>query len=170
MSGRWPIAQTKGMKQTIFAITILAGAFYALADAGAAVPFPVDYRNWAVTRSIVVGPESKAFAANGGFHHYYANAPAIEGFRTGKFTDGSIIVDERLQTESHEGSTLGGKRISVAVMMKDGRRYAETGGWGFDVFPEDSRTMGATAQVKAACYACHSKQKERDFVFSEFRK
>jgi len=150
--------------------TGVAGSVYLLADSAAAVPYPADFRSWAVTKSVVVGPESKGFATNGGFHHYYANPTAVEGFRTGKFPEGSIIVDERLQSEDRDGRTLEGKRLSLAVMMKDARRYAETGGWGFDSFAGDDRSAGAPAAVRAACYACHAKQKDRDFVFSELRK
>ncbi len=55
-------------------------------------------------------------------------------------------------------------------MMKDSQRYAETSGWGFDSALGDSQTLGAPAETRAACYACHSKQKDPDFVFSTFRK
>ena len=149
----------------ISALVVLAGTFQVFADSGASVPFPAGYRKWAVTRSFVAGPESKA----AGFHHYYANDKALEGFTTGKFPEGAAIVDERLQAESREGGSFEGKRISVAVMMKDSRRFAETGGWGFDSAEGDSQTLGAAAATRTACYSCHSKQKDRDFVFSTLR-
>ena len=145
---------------------VLAGAFYALADSNPGVPYPADYRKWAVTKSLIAGPESKA----AGFHHYYANDKAVEGFATGKFADGSVIVDERLEVDQRGGNSLEGKRISVAVMMKDSRKYAETGGWGFDSAKGDEPTLSAAAEVRTACYSCHVKQKDRDFVFSTFRK
>jgi hypothetical protein len=150
----------------IMAIGVLADAFHAFADSSGAVPFPVDYRKWSVTRSFVAGPESQA----AGFHHYYANDKALEGFTSGKFPDGSTIVDERLEAEPRGGGSFEGKRISVAVMMKDSRRYAETGGWGFDSTVGDSQTLGASIERRAACHSCHAKQKDRDFVFSTFRK
>src|SRR5262245_20063650 len=56
-------------------------------------------------------------------------------------------------------------------MVKDSKRYAATGGWGFEEFRGDSQTdrmIGADAATK--CYACHTSQKERDFVFSSYRK
>src|SRR5258708_2740895 len=82
-------------KSVLLAIGILAGAVYVFADSDAPVPFPSGYRKWAVTRSLVAGPESR----NAGFHHYYANPNAVEGFATGKFPEGSVIVDERLEVE-----------------------------------------------------------------------
>jgi hypothetical protein len=145
---------------------LLADAFHVFVDSSVTVPFPVDYRKWTVTRSFVAGPESKG----AGFHHYYANDKALEGFTMGKFPDGSAIVDERLEVEQRGDSSFEGRRISVAVMMKDSRRYAETGGWGFDSAVGDSQTLGAPTEMRAACHSCHSKQKDRDFVFSTFRK
>lgn len=134
------------------------------------VPFPADYRTWAVVKSLVVGPENRSFATNGGFHHYYANEKALDGFRTGDFPDGSVVVDERLEVRQEGGATLEGPRKSVAVMDKEATRYQSTGGWGFDVFAGEDRTKGASASVRAACFSCHSQRKEHDFVFSEFRK
>jgi hypothetical protein len=150
----------------IVVVAVLASAVVAFADSTAVVPFPADYRTWAVTRSFVAGPESPA----PGFHHYYANARAVEGFTTGKFADGAVIVDERLAVELRGGGSFEGRRISVSVMMKDSQRYAETGGWGFDMAAGDGQTLGASAETRAACHTCHSKQKERDFVFSAYRK
>jgi hypothetical protein len=151
------------------ALLVAAGVAIA-GDTLAPVPFPVEYRKWAVTRSLVVGPESKNFAGNGGFHHYYANEKAVEGFRTGHFADGSVVVDERLEVRQEGGVTLEGPRKSVAVMDKDAARYQSTGGWGFDVFAGDNRTEGASGTVRAACFSCHGQRKDHDMVFSEFRK
>src|SRR5215831_6792349 len=81
---------------------VLAAAFYVFADSSVTVPYPVDYRKWAVTRSFIAGPETKV----AGFHHYYANDRALEGFTTGKFPDGSVIVDERLEVEQHGGGSF----------------------------------------------------------------
>lgn len=149
----------------IMAIGLLADAFCVFADSRVTVPFPADYRKWAVTRSFIAGPGTKG----AGFHHYYANDKALEGFATGTFPDGAAIVDERLAVEQRDGGSFEGKRIGIAVMMKDQRRYAETGGWGFDGAEGDSRTLGASAATQAACHSCHAKQKDRDFVFSTFR-
>jgi hypothetical protein len=147
---------------------IIRGIAFALlvgSLAGQTVPFPSGYRTWAVTRSLITkeGP-------NAGFHHYYANPEAVEGFASGKFPDGAVLVDERLEVDQHGGDSFEGKRISIAVMRKDSRRYPETGGWGFDGALGDGQVLGAPADLRAACYGCHLKQKDHDFVFSTFRK
>lgn len=74
-----------------------------IGDSGESVPFPTGYRTWAVTRSFV----SKE-GRNAGFHHYYANPQALEGFATGKFPDGAVLMDERpsRSAESTEAGAL----------------------------------------------------------------
>ena len=151
------------------ALLVAAGVACA-GDTDARMPFPAEYRKWAVVKSLVVGPENRSFATNGGFHHYYANEKALEGFGTGHFPDGSVVVDERLELRQEAGVTFEGPRKSVAVMDKEVMRYQSTGGWGFDVFAGEDRTEGASASVRTACFSCHSQRKGHDFVFSEFRK
>ena len=154
-------------------IAVLAGAFtcgaFVLSQTNDKVPFPLQYRKWVHVKSTVIGPKSPNFARNGGIHHFYANETAMEGYRAGKFRDGSVLVDDLLEAKEIDGVTTEGARRRVAVMMKDGARYPGTGGWGFEIFPGDNVSEGSlTAQGKAACFACH--QNGRDSVFSEFRK
>jgi hypothetical protein len=142
------------------------------AKPGDAVPYPTGYRHWTHVKSTLVGPKHPSYEREGGFHHIYANENALEGYRAGKFPDGSVLVDDGLELkEIANGAVVEGPRRRIAVMLKDGKRYAETGGWGYEVFKGDSQTerLGA-AEVVAKCFACHGKQTERDSVFSEIRK
>jgi hypothetical protein len=150
---------------SVIAFASLVCALALLADSGQTVPFPAGYRTWTVTRSFIAkeGP-------NAGFHHYYANPQALAGFTAGKFPDGAVLVDERLEVDQQAGGSFEGKRIGIAVMMKDSRRYSETGGWGFDGTLGESQALSAPANMRAMCYGCHAKQKDRDFVYSSFRK
>jgi hypothetical protein len=151
-------------------VLLVAAGMASAGDTGAPVPFPTEYRSWAVTWSLVVGPEAKNFATAGGFHHYYANEKAMEGFRTGQFQDGSVVIDERLEARQEAGITLEGQRKYVAVMQKEAAKYPSTGGWGFELFVGEGRTQGASEEVRAGCFSCHSRRKDHDFLFSEFRK
>jgi ribosomal protein S18 acetylase RimI-like enzyme len=134
------------------------------------VEYPQGYRNWTRVMSSLIGPQSPAYEKSGGLHLFYANEKAMEGYRTGKFPDGSVIVDERNKAQENAGVTRVGDRIGAAVMVKDSRRYAETGGWGFEVFRGEIPTAVLTAQGKATCYDCHAKQKDHDFVYTTIRK
>lgn len=135
-----------------------------------AVPYPAGYRRWVRVMSALVGPQSPAFALHGGIHHIYANEKAMDGYRTGRFPDGSVLVADFLETRESAGITTEGPRRRIDVMVKDSRQYPETGGWGFEQFRGDSQTdRMITAQIATKCFACHAQQKEHDSVFSRFR-
>lgn len=154
------------------AAIVLAGpgtATYPTAQAqeGPAVPYPSEYRTWVMVKSYLITPESKLFKTRGGFHHFYANDKALEGYRMGKFPEGSVIVDEGVHAKDDGGVTIEAALRSVEVMHKD-PRYRATGGWGYERFEGDS-TTGSGGKVQAACFACHAKAQERDYVFSTSR-
>jgi len=135
------------------------------------IPYPAGYRLWAHVSSALIGPQNPAFNHSGGIHHIYANEKAMEGYHTGRFPDGSVLVADFLETRENAGVTTEGPRRRIDVMVKNSKRYADTGGWGFEQFRGDSQTDRlVTAETAASCFACHSKQKERDSVFSVFRK
>jgi hypothetical protein len=156
---------------------LLVAAVFAMvavwAEEQAVVPYPSEFRSWQHVKSIVIGADHPSFARRGGIHHYYANEKAMEGYRTGKFPDGSVIVDEGLFAKDGEGQGKGilleGERRGLDVMVKDDRLYKETGGWGFEHFDGDGRKGMLPASGRAQCYGCHSKT-ERDHVFSAVRR
>jgi hypothetical protein len=133
--------------------------------------FPKEFRKWAHVKSVLVGPQSAAFATEGGIHHIYANEKALEGYDTGKFPEGSVIVYDLLETKEIAGNTIEGPTRRVDVMLKESELYSTTGGWKFMSFPSGNPTEGKlTAERQATCSACHANRKDHDFVFSEFRK
>ncbi|HZF40507.1 MAG TPA: cytochrome P460 family protein [Blastocatellia bacterium] len=155
----------------LIATVIVTLGLYAWAKPNDEVPYPAGYRTWTHVRSALVGPQSPAFENSGGIHHIYANEKAMEGYHTGRYPDGSVIVADFLETRENAGVTTEGPRRRIDVMVKDSKRNAATGGWGFEQFRGDSQTdRVVTAEIATKCFACHGKQKERDSVFSEFRK
>jgi hypothetical protein len=133
---------------------------------GPGIAYPDGYRRWAHVKTTIVGPASPAFALNGGIHQFYANEKAVEGYASGRFPDGSVLIDDGLEPVEAKGVTSAGTRKRLAVMAKDAARNPETGGWGFEVFRGDGRTASLTGPERAACFACHTKS-PRDAVFSE---
>jgi hypothetical protein len=136
------------------------------------VAFPEGYRSWQHVKSVINGPGHKSFASEGGkIFQFYANPQAIDGYRTGKFANGSIIVRETLRAIAGEGDSKGilneGERSALDVMAKDDALFKETGGWGFETF--DSKNGRLAESARAQCYSCHSKQQDRDLVFSTLR-
>jgi hypothetical protein len=151
------------------AIALASVAAPVFTSSSRVIPFPDDYRQWTHVKSTLVGPHSASFESNGGYHHFYANAKAMEGYRTGTFPDGSILVDDGLAGLEKDGVTIEGKRRRLAVMVKDSRAFAGSAGWGFEWFPGDSRVGTLSRDGKAACLACHQRA-TRDLVYSQFRK
>lgn len=172
-----PISLAKWRSVIFLALAVtgvLAWSLSSWAQSNDAIPYPTGYRQWTHVKSTIIGPKSPAYEKIGGIQHIYANEKGMEGYRTGRFPEGSILVYDFLKTEDDaysEGRTNEGSRRFTSVMVKDSKRYAATGGWGFEEFRGDSQTdrmIGAEAPTK--CYDCHTSQKERDFVFSAYRK
>ncbi|MGE0131556.1 MAG: cytochrome P460 family protein [Blastocatellales bacterium] len=133
------------------------------------VPYPSGFRQWAHVKSALISPPHPLNETYGGFHHIYANEKAMEGYRSGKFPDGALIVFDVREAQAKDGLTTEGPRRFIDVMARDSRLYAETGGWGFEKFWGDSPAdRKLDARAAAACFACHAKQKEGDYVFSAF--
>lgn len=139
-------------------------------QAPADVPYPDGYRDWKHVKTAVIGPHSPAFARFGGIHHIYANPKALAGYASGRFEDGSVLVFDLLEAIETKSDIEEGERRVVDVMVKDAKRFADTGGWGFEEFKGNSRvdrTVGARARTE--CFACHATRKSSDFVFSRLR-
>jgi hypothetical protein len=151
-------------------IAVLAVSFTLSAQTDETPIFPKEFRRWAHVKSVLVGPQSIAFGTEGGIHHIYANGKALEGYDSGKFPDGSVIVYDLLETKDVAGNTIEGQTRRVDVMVKQSERDASTGGWKFMSFSGNDQKDGKlTAEREATCAGCHAHRKDHDFVFSEFR-
>lgn len=158
------------MKRGLWTLLGLVPLAAVAADTPATVAFPAGYRDWLHVKSMVIEPGHPLAETFGGIHHLYANEKALEGYAKGKFPDGSIIVFDLLQAVTADRTVTEGSRKLVGVMVKDGARYAATGGWGFEGFGGDSETERLVADKAAtACFGCHQAQKSKDYVFSSTR-
>jgi signal transduction histidine kinase len=76
----------------------------------------------------------------GGIHHIYANPKALAALAGQKpFPDGSVLVLDVLEARGEARAILEGARRRVLVMEKDKKRFARTGGWGYEAFVGDTR-------------------------------
>ena len=135
------------------------------------VKIPTGYRDW---RLISVAHEEGNL---NDLRAILGNDVAIEAYREGKlpFPDGTIIA--RLAwsyVPSEENNKVFGRPHSfvagpptngVQFMVKDSRKYASTGGWGFAQFDDGK---AADAAMQNTCFPCHSTVKARDFVFTHY--
>lgn len=134
------------------------------------VPYPAGYRGWAHVKTMQILPGHPLHASFGGIHHIYANPKAMDGYRRGRFPDGAVIVFDLLEANAADATVTDGTRKVVGVMHKDAKRYAATGGWGFEGFKGDSKVDRAVGSNAAgACYGCHAPRKAQDYVFSAWK-
>src|SRR5271157_3990855 len=172
------------MRRIVFvlvAVVALAGvvAYMALASGqadGDAAPIfgikiPPGYRDW---RLISVAHEEGNL---NDLRAILGNDVAIKAYREGKlpFPDGTIIA--RLAwsyVPSEENNKAFGRLQSfvagppkngVQFMVKDSRKYASTGGWGFAQFNDGKP---ADEAMQNTCFPCHATVKARDFVFNRY--
>jgi hypothetical protein len=119
---------------------------------------------------MVIEPGHALHASFGGIHHLYANDQAMQGYRSGRFPDGAVIVFDLLDAPAGDHAITEGARKVVGVMHRDAKKFASTGGWGFEGFAGDSRTQRVVgANAASACFACHQSQRDREYVFSGYR-
>jgi hypothetical protein len=105
------------------------------------------------------------------------NDVAIKASREGQlpYPDGTIIArlawsyDPLEESEKAFGRlqsfVAGPPKNGVQFMVKDSRKYASTGGWGFAHF-NDSKP--ADEAVHNTCFPCHQVAQSRDFVFNRY--
>jgi hypothetical protein len=62
-------------------------------------------------------------------------------------------------------SFVAGPATNVQFMVKDSRKYASTGGWGFAQFKDGKP---ADEALHNTCFACHVPVKTRDFIFTHY--
>ena len=140
---------------TIVALSAATATGLAAAADAPPVPYPKGYRDWHHVKSMVISPGHALFNSFGGIHHLYANKAALQGYKTGKWPDGALIVFDLLEANAADNTVTEGPRKVVGVMHRDARKYAATGGWGYEGFKGDStteRAVGANASCTASNY------------------
>ena len=100
-------------------------------------------------------------------HHIFANPKAVDGYASGDFADGSVIVYELREAQQKGGVIFEGERRRVDVMIKDSTLYKSTGGWRFERFFGNDQAQDAVHDSRTSCFECHANAKTHGFVFSQ---
>jgi hypothetical protein len=145
------------------------------ADDEAAAPIfgikiPPGYRDWPV---VSVAHEEGNL---NDLRAVLGNDVAIKAYREGKlpFPDGTIIArlawnyvpsEENNKVFGRQQSFVAGPPTNVQFMVKDSKKYAATGGWGFAQFKNGK--VDDKADLKT-CFPCHAPIKARDYVFTQY--
>ncbi len=155
---------------SLLAVVVCAGALLAGADSQG-VTVPDGFRNWFAVNSMIVTKDSAMFTQIGGMHIVYINAKGLPTLKAGgpyPYPDGTIFTDDVHDFTVKDGVYAEGPKKAVTVMIKDAKKYAETGGWGFQVFGGGDPTKPLVTDTKTACFVCHTPQKAQDFTFSTY--
>ena len=166
-----------GLQPAAKASDSISGSAEAEVGDGQAEPIFVDkipdgYREW---KLISVAHEE------GNLHSFAAvlgNDTAIKACRERKlpFPDGTIIAalhwkhvpsEENNKVFGREQSFVAGSPTNVQFMVKDSKKYASTGGWGFGHFNARDGKPAEKALLQT-CFPCHQAIKARDLVFTRY--
>jgi hypothetical protein len=137
------------------------------------------YESWQV---ISVSQNPKAMAV------ILGNPAMVKAFEAGIPDNGKPVPDGAKMAKMHYSTkqqasfpeaTVPAQQRDVDFMVKDSKRFADSGGWGYAVFKYDAASdtykPGTTADQPpqandAKCgFACHTVNKARDYVFTEYQ-
>jgi hypothetical protein len=130
------------------------------------ITIPQGYKDWRViapshrtdnnTLRVILGNELAVSAAREG--------------RTNPWPDGSILaklVWKDRQDENWAAATVPGAFVHAEFMIKDGKKYQATGGWGFARWlGAEQKPYGQNPDFVQECFGCHTPVKARDYVFT----
>ena len=138
------------------------------------------YEGWQLVSISQDGPLVAAVLANPAMIKAYTDGAPGNGK---SFPDGAKMAKihwNPKKMETWEAATVPGTQHDVDFMVKDSKRFADSGGWGYAVFEYDSASAtfkpGTTASTPpqgndAKCgFACHTVVKARDYVFTDYGK
>jgi hypothetical protein len=156
------------------AVSVVAGLALGTvfaAPAGDRLTIPVGFEHWYLVNSMVVTKDSPLFDAIGGLHHIYVNAVGLPRLKKGgsaPYPDGTIFTDDVRDVSLVDGSYVQGSRKAIPVMVKDAKKYASTGGWGFQAWAGGDPKKPLVTDPAKMCFACHTPQKASDYTFSTY--
>jgi hypothetical protein len=142
-----------------------------------------EFRGYEAWQAISISRNEKAVAM------ILGNPAMIEAYKAGIPANGMPVPDGARMAKIHwkpkpnalfPEATVPGDLLNVDFMVKDSKRFADSGGWGWAVFDYDAKsdtfTPGTTAGTPpqgndAKCgFACHTAVKAKDYVFTEYGK
>jgi len=117
------------------------------------------------------------------------NPTMIAAYRAGIPGNGKPVPDGAKMAKVHwkpkpnqffSEATVPGDLVNVDFMVKDSKRFADSGGWGYAVFdyvapsntfkPGDSTGTPPQGNDAKCGFACHTAAKARDYVFTDYGK
>jgi hypothetical protein len=130
------------------------------------IRLPDGYKNWRLI-------SSTHRTANNTLRVILGNDIAVQAARnsqTNPWPDGSTIAKLVWKDATHEQwstATIPGAFVHAEFMIKDAKKYAATGGWGFARWlGMEQKPYGKDADFVQECYSRHTPMKHNDYVFT----
>ncbi len=142
-----------------------------------------EFRGYEAWQTISVSRNDKAVAV------ILGNPAMIGAYQIGIPGNGKPVPDGAKMAKIHwtpkpnaffPDATVPDKLLNVDFMVKDNKRFADSGGWGYAVFDYDAESDTFKPGTKASkppqgndarCgFACHTAAKARDYVFTDYGK
>ena len=154
----------------LLSATVGLSVFAALAAAAADdLKPPVGYRQWFHVNTMIVDKASPLFEALGGMHNVHVNAVGEPALRKGgPYPNGTVFVTDLHDFSLVDGAYVEGPLKGVALMAKDTKTYASTGGWGFQFWLGGDPKKPAVTDPAKQCFECHQPKKDQDYVYSTY--
>lgn len=134
---------------------------------------PAGYRDWKVVSVAHEAGDLNDIRA------VLGNDIAIKAYREGKlpFPEGAIVgriawsfvaSEENNKAFGRDQSFVAGlpTEFYLQFMVKDSKKYAATGGWGYSSFDKDGKPTNDAGMKN--CFPCHQKVTDRDFIFTRY--
>jgi hypothetical protein len=139
------------------------------AESAGDLKLPASFRNWYHVNTMVIDKGSPLFEAMGGMHNVYINSTGEPALKKGKpYPDKTVLLLDLHEFTISDGSYVEGPRKATAIMLKDKKKYASTGGWGFQAWAEGNQTKPLVTDPVKQCFECHQPKKDQDYVYSTY--
>jgi hypothetical protein len=151
------------------ALVAVVGTVFAKTDDGPKLP--TDFQRGYLANSMLVTKEPNNTGLITGVHLIYVNSVGVDRLKRGgsaPYPDGTMFVDDVREFSVDDGAYHQGARKFLTVMVKDSKKYASTGGWGFQAWPGGDATKPIVDDAQTKCFSCHVPEKPNDYVFSTF--
>ena len=150
-----------------------SAALLALSPCGAwsadELKIPVGYRSWFHVNTMVVDKASPLFDVLGGMHNVHVNPEGEAALKSGgPYPDKTIFITDLHDFTVVDGSYVEGPLKGIAIMLKDSKLYASTGGWGFQLWLKGDPNRPAVTDATKQCFECHQPKKAQDYVYSTY--
>jgi hypothetical protein len=133
------------------------------------IKFPVGYRSWFHVNTLVIDKASPLFDSLGGMHNVYVNSTGQAALKKGgPYPDKTIFVSDVHEFTVSDGSYEEGPRKALGIMVKDQKKYASTGGWGFELWLGGDPNRKFVTDPAKQCFECHQPKKDQDYVYSTY--